>query len=164
MLFKALNLKTGKRLAPAGKYIFGSKAAAWLRKTRGAAVKIEKVDNSTYLTRKWVTGDTDCNADLLLAIAKAGRDMGSVVHIVSGKRSRAQQQHLYNLYKAGKGNLAAKPGTSRHETGKAADAYVNGRPIGTSAKQRAILKDNGLCLPVNGELWHVELLKDRYPR
>lgn len=35
--------------------------------------------------------------------------------VSSGTRTRAEQQHLYNLYKAGKGNLAAAPGYSNHE-------------------------------------------------
>lgn len=39
----------------------------------------------------------------------------------SGFRSRAEQQRLYDLYKAGKGNLAAAPGSSNHEKGLAAD-------------------------------------------
>jgi peptidoglycan hydrolase-like protein with peptidoglycan-binding domain len=35
--------------------------------------------------------------------------------VTSGTRTRAEQQHLYNLYRAGKGNLAAVPGSSNHE-------------------------------------------------
>lgn len=41
---------------------------------------------------------------------------------VNSFRSRAEQQRLYDLYRAGKGNLAAKPGTSNHEKGTAFDA------------------------------------------
>lgn len=46
-----------------------------------------------------------------------GKDMP----INSGGRTYAEQQHLYNLYRAGRGNLAAKPGTSEHESGRAVD-------------------------------------------
>jgi hypothetical protein len=35
--------------------------------------------------------------------------------ITYGMRTRAEQQRLYDAYLAGKGNLAAKPGTSNHE-------------------------------------------------
>ena len=40
---------------------------------------------------------------------------GLTLHVTSGTRTRAEQQRLYDLYRAGKGNLAAKPGTSNHE-------------------------------------------------
>lgn len=41
--------------------------------------------------------------------------------VTSSYRSRAEQQNLYNRYLAGTGSLAAKPGTSLHETGQALD-------------------------------------------
>jgi peptidoglycan hydrolase-like protein with peptidoglycan-binding domain len=53
-------------------------------------------------------------------VAAAARD-GVSLQINSGMRTRAEQQHLYDLYKAGKGNIAAKPGTSNHEKGEAID-------------------------------------------
>ena len=46
---------------------------------------------------------------------------GAPLVVNSGGRSRAEQAHLYALYKAGKGNLAAPPGTSVHESGRAVD-------------------------------------------
>lgn len=53
-------------------------------------------------------------------VAAAKRDGVNLV-INSGMRTRAEQEYLYNLYKAGKGNIAAKPGTSLHEQGEAID-------------------------------------------
>lgn len=41
--------------------------------------------------------------------------------ITSAQRSTAEQQVLYDRYKAGTGSLAAKPGTSEHERGQALD-------------------------------------------
>ncbi|WBO23929.1 M15 family metallopeptidase [Sphingomonas abietis] len=41
--------------------------------------------------------------------------------VTSSYRSTAEQQVLYDRYKAGKGPLAAKPGTSEHERGQALD-------------------------------------------
>ena len=41
--------------------------------------------------------------------------------ITSGVRSRAEQAQLYADYKAGRGGLAAPPGTSKHEIGAALD-------------------------------------------
>lgn len=52
------------------------------------------------------------------AYSKAGYGQLS---IVSGGRTRQEQAHLYALYKAGKGNKAAPPGQSLHESGIAAD-------------------------------------------
>lgn len=44
--------------------------------------------------------------------------------VTSGKRSYAEQERLYKLYLSGKGNLAAPPGTSDHETDNARDVHV----------------------------------------
>lgn len=46
---------------------------------------------------------------------------GRNIPINEGGRTRARQQELYNLYRAGRGNLAARPGTSLHESGRALD-------------------------------------------
>lgn len=46
---------------------------------------------------------------------------GAPLVVNSGGRSNAEQARLYALYKAGKGNLAAPPGTSVHESGRAVD-------------------------------------------
>lgn len=49
------------------------------------------------------------------------KQFGHGITVNDGGRTYAQQQELYNLYLAGKGNLAAKPGTSVHESGLAMD-------------------------------------------
>lgn len=46
---------------------------------------------------------------------------GQTIGVEEGYRSYDRQVYLYNLYKAGKGNLAATPGTSMHGTGTAVD-------------------------------------------
>lgn len=46
---------------------------------------------------------------------------GSPLVVNSGGRSYEEQARAYALYRAGKGNLAAPPGTSVHETGRAVD-------------------------------------------
>jgi LAS superfamily LD-carboxypeptidase LdcB len=46
---------------------------------------------------------------------------GQPLTVISGGRSREEQAHLYSLYKQGRGNLAAPPGTSVHESGRAVD-------------------------------------------
>lgn len=47
--------------------------------------------------------------------AEFRRVWGLELLVSSGTRTRAEQQRLYDLYRAGKGNLAAVPGTSNHE-------------------------------------------------
>lgn len=67
-----------------------------------------------------------------------------------GARSRADQVRAWNLYQAGKGPLAARPGHSRHESGFAID--VRPHPKG---RAKALLSQFGLGLTVPGEAWHI---------
>lgn len=55
-----------------------------------------------------------------------GRSLG----ITEGWRSYDEQVRLYNLYRSGRGNLAAKPGTSTHGNGTAVDINGYGDPNG----------------------------------
>jgi hypothetical protein len=55
------------------------------------------------------------------SMVAAAKQDGVNITITSGKRSRAEQERLYAAYKNGTGNLAAKPGTSNHESGDALD-------------------------------------------
>lgn len=59
--------------------------------------------------------------------------------VTSGTRTRAEQQRLYDLYKSGKGNLAAAPGFSNHEESgprgpRALDLRDSGRDSGVTRK------------------------------
>lgn len=49
------------------------------------------------------------------------KQFGYGLQINSGGRTRQEQQYLYDLYRSGRGNLAARPGTSVHESGRALD-------------------------------------------
>ena len=84
-------------------------------------------------------------------------DLDVKINVLSGKRSRAEQEFLYELYLSGRGNLAAVPGTSRHETGRAVDAYVNGVAIGKAPGGRAAALKHGFDFEVPGESWHIAL-------
>ena len=82
------------------------------------------------------------------------------IRIVSGLRTYAEQVALYQRYLNG-GNLAAVPGTSRHESGNAADCgVINGWggyvSLGNYPGAVAALLANGLTLPVFSEAWHTE--------
>ncbi|MGN6109263.1 MAG: M15 family metallopeptidase, partial [Kofleriaceae bacterium] len=67
-----------------------------------------------------------------LATARAFRDMqaaaaedGVDLVVRSGFRSHDKQRQLYERWRAGRGNLAAKPGYSNHQAGSALDIVMN---------------------------------------
>lgn len=78
------------------------------------------------------------------------------IEIVSGWRRHAEQQELYERFLSGTGNLAAVPGTSRHETGMAADVYVDGVALANVEGAAEAAARLGMHFPVPGEPWHLE--------
>lgn len=112
---------------------------------------------------KYLDGDVDCQPDLLKRLNLVGRELGSVLWIASGNRTYEEQAALYaqNMISPGVPKpgrpLTAAPGTSNHHGGKAADTWLNGGNIGNSKRARELMRKHGLCLPVGGEPWHVEV-------
>lgn len=106
-----------------------------------------------------LTGNLDgLNVELVRRMQRLANSAGMNLHVISGYRSRSEQQRLYDLYKAGKGNLAAPPGTSFHEFHGAADVrFANGQRPGDTAHLRALTAAAGLSLPVRSEPWHVQV-------
>jgi hypothetical protein len=88
--------------------------------------------------------------------------------ITSGYRSSQQQQKLFDLFKAGKGNPANRPGTSNHEgvpfgpaEGLAADIH------GDYSRLHAAAAKHKLHFPVAKERWHcqpIEAISPKYTR
>lgn len=77
---------------------------------------------------------------------------GGRYSVYSGYRSNAHQQILYNKYLAGNGPVAARPGSSQHNKGLAADlAPSNARDV-----HGALAKQFGLAFTVPSESWHIE--------
>lgn len=114
------------------------------------------VDDDTQMVR----------ADLAKKINKLGRKMKRYVWMGEGWRTRARQQQLWNEYV--NRNYApptvARPGTSNHESGNAADIslFMNGlnssyTNVGHVTKARSLMRKMGLGLPVPQEYWHVEI-------
>jgi GH24 family phage-related lysozyme (muramidase)/LAS superfamily LD-carboxypeptidase LdcB len=85
----------------------------------------------------------------------AKRD-GNNLRIISGFRDNSQQVRLYNMYKNGRGNLAARPGYSNHQNGIALDLNPeegnNYRWLAKNASKY------GFCRTVPSERWHWEYL------
>lgn len=81
---------------------------------------------------------------------------GGRVLIHSGRRSYAEQRVLWNSYLAG-GTLAARPGTSLHERGGAADLRIVD-PAVAWPEVHAVAATYGLHFPLisHREPWHVE--------
>jgi len=137
-----------------------AKALVAKYKKRGRRVKIQKIRTrktiNNDLINKWLRGDLDFDRDMMIRLAKAARDMNHVLYVNYGKRSYSEQKALWDKYGPPR---AARPGTSRHETGLAADVisnryrYLN---LGSIRGAREALKKHGLCLPVPNEPWHTE--------
>jgi len=129
----------------------------YVKRARQAGIRTVTRAVVAFRWQVYVDGDTDCNIALLNALGKVGRDLGKTVHIASGNRTYAEQAELYAKFLNGSGNLAARPGTSNHEGGNAADAAIDGVNIGDYPGARVAMRKHGLCLPVRGEAWHCEL-------
>ena len=87
-------------------------------------------------------------------LAKWNAELGGKFDISHGYRSMAQQQRLYDRWRAGVPGqaLAAPPGKSMHNFGLAVDL----QPSSTTAAQRAAGAKYGLRWPMGFEPWHVE--------
>lgn len=93
----------------------------------------------------------------IINAAKAAKSCGEVWICRSSYRTYTEQVALYAAYRNGTGNLAAVPGTSRHETGRALDlGDPDNRDIGETAHRRDALRKHGFTFPVLSEDWHVE--------
>lgn len=90
---------------------------------------------------------------------------GVTLNVVSGWRSNDEQNVLYQMYLLGTGNLAAKPGTSNHQSGIALDIAVGtvlgGGTSADSATYRWLAANAGRYgwkRTVSSEPWHWEFI------
>jgi LAS superfamily LD-carboxypeptidase LdcB len=99
-------------------------------------------------------GDTDAAPELLQKLDALAARKGVTFHITSGLRTIDEQQRLWDS-RGSNPFPVARPGTSRHQSGRAADVTIGGRPI-----QDVIgadeLRAAGLN-PLAGDAVHVEL-------
>ena len=115
--------------------------------------------------------------ELMRRIGLVSKDIGLPILIKSGDRTAWEAYNFRMMYLRGTGNLAArccskysgihswsacgKNPWSNHARGRAIDCgTVRGgqySSIGYSTAARASMRKHGLCLPVPGEKWHVEI-------
>jgi LAS superfamily LD-carboxypeptidase LdcB len=88
------------------------------------------------------------------AMAKAARKAGLDLAIRSGFRSHEQQKELYRDYRHGWGHLAARPGYSNHQSGRALDIYITDYRVYEWLKKNAT--KYGFKRTVRREAWHWE--------
>jgi LAS superfamily LD-carboxypeptidase LdcB len=99
-------------------------------------------------------GDTDAAPELLQKLDALAAQKGMNFHITSGLRTIEEQQRLWDN-RASNPFPVARPGTSRHQSGRAADVTIGGRPI-QDVIPAAELRAAGLN-PLAGDAVHVEL-------
>lgn len=134
---------------------------------------------------RWLIFDNKDEAAISLAFARRlaalARDNNKQIYVSEGYRSTERQSYFYNLYLQGKGNLAAKPGTSLHEFHIAVDIgdpanfwknKSNREWVPNTKLNQSTLNKYGLCLPLNSkdsktiEWWHltpIEFYQNSFP-
>jgi hypothetical protein len=99
-------------------------------------------------------GDTDASPELLSKLDALAASKGMRFHITSGLRTIEEQQRLWDN-RGSNPFPVARPGTSRHQSGRAADVTIGGRPI-QDVLGADELRAAGLN-PLAGDAVHVEL-------
>ena len=79
--------------------------------------------------------------------------LGGIYSVFSGFRSIAEQTILWNRSDKS-GRMVARPGSSRHNFGTAADLAP-----GTTAAHRALAPAFGMSFPMSYEPWHIQMLR-----
>jgi hypothetical protein len=111
-------------------------------------IKVVTVDDEKV---EWKT------ANAYLEMAKAAQNAGVQLRVVSGFRTMAEQQYLYNCYincNCNNCNLAAKPGASNHQSGHALDLNTSSPGVYTWLSNHG--DQFGFERTVPSEAWHWE--------
>jgi hypothetical protein len=96
-------------------------------------------------------------ANAYYVMAQAAARAGVNIRVVSGFRTMAEQQHLYDCYRCGccnGGNLAARPGYSNHQSGHALDLNTSSGGVYSWLSRNA--GHFGFRRTVSSEPWHWE--------
>ena len=101
-----------------------------------------------------LTGDLDASPEMLQRLEALAAKRGQKFNVTSGHRSIEEQQRLWDNRHSNPFPVA-RPGTSRHQSGRACDVTVGGQPI-QNVISAAELRAAGLA-PLAGDAVHVEL-------
>jgi LAS superfamily LD-carboxypeptidase LdcB len=93
---------------------------------------------------------------------KAASKDGVSLVVYSGFRTYERQAELYQHYRRGHGNLAAKPGHSNHQSGRALDLMIDSERTYDWLKKHA--RRFGFLRTVKSEPWHWEYVGAWRPR
>lgn len=96
-------------------------------------------------------------ANAYIVMQEAAAKSGVNIRIVSGFRTYAEQEYLYNCYitkSCNNGNLAAKPGYSEHQSGHALDLNTSTSGVLNWLEKHGITY--GFKRTVSSEPWHWE--------
>ena len=137
---------TGSAAAPPA-----AAAAPAATASAGAAPAAAKAAPGSY---PHLTGDLDADPEILQRLEALAAKKGMKFHVNSGHRSIAEQQRLWDN-RHNNPLPVAPPGKSRHQSGRACDVSIGGRPI-QSVISDAELRAAGL-VPLKGDAPHVEL-------
>jgi murein DD-endopeptidase MepM/ murein hydrolase activator NlpD len=118
---------------------------AWRRGKRLGPIRVVTLDGKPVATS---------TAQAFKRMRAAAAADGVQLQIVSGFRSYREQEDLYRLYQQGRGNLAARPGYSNHQDGKALDLDTS-RPGALTWLERNARRF-GFLRTVPSEDWHWE--------
>jgi hypothetical protein len=97
-------------------------------------------------------------AQAFLAMRAAAADAGIELGLASGFRTAEEQRVLYRAWKKGRGNKAARPGLSNHQSGRAVDISFS-RSSGAYEWLEANAMTFGFKRTVRGEPWHWEYVE-----
>jgi len=125
----------------------GTLTATGYQAGRPTTVRLSPVGGGKYLNAR--------AAPQFLAMMEAARRAGVHLGVSSAFRTHAEQVRLYDLYRSGRGNLAARPGYSNHQMGLSVDLGGIG---GYGTRAYRWLQQNapryGFHNDVGGEFWH----------
>jgi hypothetical protein len=123
----------------------GCRAAAGYSYGNRTNICVVSVDGKLVETR---------TAQAFGAMRAAAASSGVHISVVSGFRTMDQQRYLYNLYLSGRGNLAARPGYSNHQSGLALDLNTSGSGVYNWLSRNG--SRYGFRRTVPSEVWHWE--------
>lgn len=134
-------------------------AVAWAQKRKAKTTRVLKPGQYSHL-RLDPSTHWPLDKGLCRRLNEVGQRMHRIIYIKSGHRTLAEQQYLWDLYQAGRGNLAAYPNPNApHVRGVAADCGVIDRKgryksLGLNGRARKLAEGLGLRAWVPGEAWH----------